>query len=95
MNVKSLMAFFIGGMFYALIALSKNMISGESFDPSKLVKTTLLAGLLAVFSAFTGAEDLSEIDLVVQGAGETVLLDKALKALRSALRKAPREKWLG
>lgn len=90
MRLEALAAVFIGGCLYALIALSKNMLEGERFDPWKLLKTVLLAGLLATLNALLGAGEFSESELIIQGAGETVLLDKLVKLLKSLT-----AKWMG
>ena len=95
MNPKSFIAFFLGGMLYALIALSRSKAKGESFDPAKLMKTLILAGFLAAANALSGSSEFTEMDMLIQGAGETVLLDKALKALISAIRESSGGRWLG
>ena len=91
---KSLLMVFVGGVLYALTAMSRSMLKGESFDSSKMLKTLLISGFLAVLNALSGVS-LSDADALLQGAGETVLLDKALKALGSALREDEERRWLG
>ncbi|RLG93235.1 hypothetical protein DRO37_08580 [Candidatus Bathyarchaeota archaeon] len=93
MRPEVLAAVFIGGCLYAFTALSKNMLEGERFDPRKLSKTIFLAGLLAVLNTVMGVGEFSEIDLVIQGAGETVLLDKLLKLLRALMAGMDEPRW--
>jgi len=93
MRPEVLAAVFIGGCLYAFVALSKSMLEGERFDPRKLSKTILLAGLLAVLNTVMGIGEFSEIDLVIQGAGETVLLDKLFKLLRALAAGMDEPRW--
>ncbi|MCD6313105.1 MAG: hypothetical protein J7L79_04780 [Thaumarchaeota archaeon] len=80
MSLEVFLIMFIGGLLYSAVAL---------------LKTAILAGILAAVNGVLGEGDLSEIQQLVRGAGETVLLDKALKALVAALRRSSGERWLG
>jgi len=96
MTLEKLILGFIGGAAYALIALLKSSLSGEPFETRKFLKTIILAGILASLNTLLGAESLSDADLLLRGAGETVLLDKALKSLERILEKLARGgRWLG
>lgn len=73
---------FLGGIAYALTGYLKNAAKSEKFNASKMLKTILLAGLIAVVNHLSGAaagfEDLSQA--FASGAAETVLLEYLLKA---------------
>ena len=95
MRLEAFLITFIGGLLYSAVALLKSRVEGEEFDQNKLLKTMFLAGILAAVNGVLGEGDLSEIEQLIRGAGETVLLDKALKALVAALRRSSGERWLG
>lgn len=95
MRLEAFLITFIGGLLYSAVALLKSRVEGEEFDRGKLLKTMLLAGILAAVNGALGEGDLSDIEQLARGAGETVLLDKALKALVVALRRSSGERWLG
>ncbi len=95
MNLETLLMIFIGGASYTAAGLLKSKAGGESFDQAKFLKTIILAGLLAVVNSLMGEGDLSEVELLAQGAGQTVLLDKLLKALILKLRRLMADRWLG
>ncbi|MEM2188370.1 MAG: hypothetical protein QXG35_03445 [Nitrososphaerota archaeon] len=95
MKLESMIMMFLGGAAYAGIALLRAMMSGERFEPAKLLKTAILSGLLASLNAVAGLGDSSEVEALISGAGETALLDKLLKAASQALRRLMAERWLG
>ena len=94
-SLESLLMTFVGGALYSAVALLKSKAGGESFDQAKFLKTIILAGLLAAVNSLVGGGDLSEIELLARGAGQTVLLDKLLKALSLMLRRLMADRWLG
>ncbi len=83
---------FLGGVAYAFAGYLKNAARSERFDGSKMLKTVLLAGLIAVVNHMSGAaagfEDISQA--FTSGAAETVLLEYLLKASLRILRRASR-----
>ena len=83
---------FLGGMAYAFTGYLKSAARYERFDGSKMLKTVLLAGLIAVINHVSGAaagfEDLSQA--FTSGAAETVLLEYLLKASLRILRRGSR-----
>lgn len=95
MRLELIVIMFLGGVAYASIALLRAIMSGEKFEPVKLIKTIILSGLLAALNAIIDLGDISEIEALVSGAGETVLLDKFLKAISQLFRGLMAEKWLG
>ncbi|MCD6420787.1 MAG: hypothetical protein J7L17_00040 [Thaumarchaeota archaeon] len=93
--MRALALIFVGGALYAAAGLTRSLLKGERFNLRKLLATILLAGLLAVLNASLGLDAFSDLDLVIQGAGETVLLDKLAKVVRVLVWRLRSGEWLG
>lgn len=94
MNFMSILAIFIGGICYALAGFLKNYARGERFNSSKISKTLLIAGIIAVINSFLGLDDYRGLEeLAVAGAGQTMLIEYLLKTIHGLLGSRS-QRWL-
>ena len=56
MNFMNILAIFIGGASYALAGFLKNYVRGEKFNPSKISKTLLIAGIMSIINSLLGLD---------------------------------------
>ena len=95
MNLMSTLAIFIGGVCYALAGFLKNYARGERFDPSKISKTLIIAGVMATMNSILGLDSYQGLEqLIVAGAGQTMLIEYLLKIAHHLL-ESRSERWLG
>ena len=95
MNLMSILAIFMGGVCYALAGFLKNYARGERFDPSKISKTLLIAGVMATMNSILGLDSYQGLEqLIVAGAGQTMLIEYLLKIAHRLL-ESRSERWLG
>ena len=95
MNLMSILAIFMGGVCYALAGFLKNYARGERFDPSKISKTLLIAGVMATMNSILGLDSYQGLEqLIVAGAGQTMLIEYLLKIAHHLL-ESRSERWLG
>ena len=95
MNLMSILAIFMGGICYALAGFLKNYARGEGFDPSKISKTLIIAGVMATMNSILGLDGYRGLEqLIVAGAGQTMLIEYLLKIAHRLL-ESRSERWLG
>ena len=95
MNLMSILTIFIGGACYALAGFLKNYARGERFDPSKISKTLIIAGVMAAMNSLLGLDSYRGLErLIVAGAGQTMLIEYLLKIIHRFL-ESRSERWLG
>ena len=95
MNLINVLVIFIGGVCYASAGFLKNYARGERFDPSKISKTLIIAGFMATMNSLLGLDSYRGLDqLIVAGAGQTMLIEYLLKIIHRFL-ESRSERWLG
>ena len=95
MNLIKVLVIFIGGICYALAGFLKNYARGERFDSSKISKTIIIAGFMATMNSLLGLDSYRGLDqLIVAGAGQTMLVEYLLKIVHRFL-ESRSERWLG
>ncbi|HDJ67297.1 MAG TPA: hypothetical protein ENF33_06270 [Nitrososphaeria archaeon] len=95
MNFMNILAIFIGGASYALAGFLKNYVRGEKFNPSKISKTLLIAGIMSIINSLLGLDSYRGLEeLAVAGAGQTVLAEYLLKTIHRFL-ESRSQRWLG
>ena len=95
MNLMSIFATFIGGVCYASAGFLKNYARGERFDPSKISKTLIIAGFMATMNSLLDLDSYRGLEqLIVAGAGQTMLIEYLLKIVHRFL-ESRSERWLG
>jgi len=95
MNLINVLVIFMGGVCYALAGFLKNYARGERFDPSRISKTLIIAGVMATMNSLLGLDSYRGLDqLIVAGAGQTMLVEYLLKIVHRLL-ESRSERWLG
>ena len=95
MNLINILAIFMGGVCYALAGFLKNYARGERFDPSRISKTLIIAGVMATINSLLGLDSYQGLEqLIVAGAGQTMLVEYLLKIAHHFL-ESRSERWLG
>ena len=95
MNLINVLAIFMGGVCYALAGFLKNYARGERFDPSRISKTLIIAGVMATINSLLGLDSYQGLEqLIVAGAGQTMLVEYLLKIAHRLL-ESRSERWLG
>ena len=95
MNLINVLVIFMGGVCYALAGFLKNYARGERFDPSRISKTLIIAGVMATMNSLLGLDSYRGLDqLIVAGAGQTMLVEYLLKTAHRFL-ESRSERWLG